>query len=188
MKIVLFLAEGFEEVEALTVVDILRRADIICDMCSLEAKEVVGAHKIKVCADKTIEDIDIAEYDGLVLPGGMPGAENLRNSEFVINAVKKFNEEKKIVAAICAAPIVLGKAEVLEGRDATSYPGYGDEMGNCNYIEKITVKDGNILTSRGPATAIYFGLRLVEILKGKEVANGLKDGMMLKFVEGELSK
>lgn len=183
MKIVLFLADGFEEIEALTVVDVLRRADIICDTCSLNGKSVVGAHKIKVEVDKTIDDIKLDEYAGLVLPGGMPGAENLRQSAFVIDAVKKFNEENKLVAAICAAPIVLGKAKVLDSKNATSYPGYENEMGKCNYIEKITVEDNNIVTSRGPATAIYFALKLVQKLKGKEAADELKDGMMLNFVE-----
>lgn len=188
MKIVLFLAEGFEEVEALTVVDVLRRADIACDTCSLEGKNVIGSHKIKVEADKTIKDITLSEYSGLVLPGGMPGAENLRQSTFVIDAVKKFNAQKKLVAAICAAPIVLGKAEVLNSKNATSYPGYENEMGFCRYLEEINVEDDNIITSRGPATAIYFALRLVEKLKGKEIVDKLKEGMMLNFVEKKLSK
>ncbi|URZ06874.1 DJ-1 family glyoxalase III [Clostridium felsineum] len=186
MKILLFLADGFEEIEALSVVDILRRANIVCDMCSLDNSEVVGAHNIKVFADTNIKQINLKDYDGLVLPGGMPGAEHLKNSEFVINAVKEFNKEKKIVAAICAAPMVLGEAEILDGKKATSYPGFEEKMGRCNYLKEVTVKDDNILTSRGPATAIYFALKLVETLKSKAEVETLKEGMLVNFVEDAL--
>ncbi|WP_234120265.1 DJ-1 family glyoxalase III [Clostridium hydrogenum] len=185
-KILLFLAEGFEEIEALTVVDVLRRADIVCDTCSLQGKNVTGSHKISVEADKLIEEINENEYDGVVIPGGMPGAENLKNSDKVVAIVKKFQAEDKIVAAICAGPIVLGRAEITYGKNITSYPGYEDELGKCNYVEEIVADDDKLITSRGPATAIYFGLKLVEKIKGEAVSNKLKEGMMLNFVENKI--
>ncbi|MFL0250050.1 DJ-1 family glyoxalase III [Clostridium neuense] len=187
-KVLLFLAEGFEEIEALTTVDVLRRAEIVCDTCSLNGESVIGAHGIKVLADKTMDSINEDEYDVVVIPGGMPGAENLRNNSKVVGIVKKFNNEGKVVSAICAGPIVLGRAEVTEGKKVTSYPGYENELGKCNYLEEIAVRDGNVITSRGPATAIYFALELVEKLKGAEVVEKLKEGMLVNFVEHKLKK
>ena len=121
-KVAVMLADGFEEIEALTVVDIIRRANITCDMFSVSSMEVKGAHDIVVKVDKLISE-EVKEYDVIVLPGGMPGATNLRDNEEVIGLVKWFNDNKKIVAAICAAPIVLGKAGIIEGKKVTSYPG-----------------------------------------------------------------
>lgn len=122
-KVAVMLADGFEEIEALTVVDIIRRANITCDMFSVSSMEVKGAHDIVVKVDKLISE-EVKEYDVIVLPGGMPGATNLRDNEEVIGLVKWFNDNKKIVAAICAAPIVLGKAGIIEGKKVTSYPGF----------------------------------------------------------------
>lgn len=187
-KVLLFLAEGFEEIEALTVVDVLRRADIVCDTCSLAYENVTGAHGIKVFADKTMDNVNAEEYNAVVIPGGMPGAENLKNSEKVVSIVKKFNAEGKVVAAICAGPIVLGKAKITEGKKVTSYPGYENELGNCIYLEETAVIDNNVITSRGPATALYFALKLVEKLKGMETVEKLKEGMLLNFVEDAIKK
>ena len=163
-KVAVMLADGFEEIEALTVVDIVRRADITCDMVSISGEEVKGAHGIVTKADKLISDA-IKEYDAIVLPGGMPGAANLRDNNKVIGLVKYFNENNKIVAAICAAPIILGKAEVVEGRNVTSYPGFEDELSKGNYLEEHVVVDGNIITSRGPATAMLFAYKILELLE-----------------------
>ncbi|KOF56420.1 MULTISPECIES: DJ-1 family glyoxalase III [Clostridium] len=185
-KVLLFLAEGFEEIEALTVVDVLRRAEIVCDTCSLNEENVIGAHGIKVFADKTIENINAKNYDAVVIPGGMPGAENLKNSDKVVRIVKDFNDEGKVVSAICAGPIVLGKAKVTDDKKVTSYPGYENELGKCNYLEDIAVMDDNIITSRGPATAIYFALKLVEKLKGIETVEKLKEGMLVNFLESKI--
>lgn len=184
-KILLFLAEGFEEIEALTVVDVLRRADITCDTCTIKDKTVTGSHKIKVLADKTIDEIALDEYDGVVILGGMPGALNLKSSDKVVEIVKKFQGEKKIVSAICAGPIVLGRAEVTSGKSVTSYPGYEKELGNCNYLEEIVVEDGNMITSRGPATALYFAYKLVEKLKGKDIVDKLMEDMMVNFLNSQ---
>ncbi|MCY6369634.1 DJ-1 family glyoxalase III [Clostridium ganghwense] len=182
-KVVIFLAEGFEEIEALTVVDVLRRANISCDTCSLSEKQVKGAHNVLVEADKLISELNINEYDVIVLPGGMPGSTNLKESAQVVKWVKEFNKEGKIVSAICAAPIVLGKAKIVKDKKITSYPGFEEELKEGIYCEELVVEDGNIITSRGPATAAYFALKLVERLVDKNTADTLKEGMLLKFVE-----
>lgn len=184
VNVLLFIAEGFEEIEALTVVDILRRADIRCDMCSINGSYVKGAHDIEVKCDIVIDEIDKNEYGAVVLPGGMPGAKNLKENKKVVEIVKDFYKNNKIVAAICAAPIVLKEADIHSGHKITSYPGFREElMDHCTYMEDVVVEDENIVTSRGPATAIYFGLKLVERINGKNKANNLKEEMLLNFVE-----
>lgn len=185
-KVVVFLAEGFEEIEALTVVDLLRRANVTCDTCSLKEKEVMGAHNITIVADKIIDKLDIIEYDAIILPGGMPGSINLKECEKVVAWVKEFNEKGKLVAAICAAPIVLGQAEIVKGRKVTSYPGFEGELKEAVYCEEVVVEDNNIITSRGPATAIYFALKLIETLVDRNTADMLKKGIMLEFVEDKI--
>lgn len=182
-KIMLCLANGFEEIEALTVVDILRRANITCDMIALKDLNVKGAHNILVNADKTLSDVNANEYDGIVLPGGMPGSTNLRDSDEIIAIVKNFFEEGKLVAAICAAPIVLEKAGIIKNKDVTSYPGsISSESTKYNYKEDIVVRDGNIITSRGPATAMMFGYEILSYLGYSEIAEELKSGMMYKLL------
>ena len=175
-KVAVMLADGFEEIEALTVVDIIRRANITCDMFSISGMEVKGAHDIVVKADKLISE-EVKEYDVIVLPGGMPGATNLRDNEEVIDLVKWFNDNKKIVAAICAAPIVLGKAGIIEGKKVTSYPGFEDELIKGSYLEEHVVVDGNIITSRGPATAMLFAYKILELLQCDKWKN-LSEGML----------
>lgn len=182
-KVVVFLADGFEEIEALTVVDVLRRAKVSCDTCSIHNKSVNGAHNMSVQADKLIEDINPLEYDAVILPGGMPGSTNLRDNEKVIDIVKIFNDNNKIIGAICAAPIVLAKALDLKGRKITSYPGVNNELGDCLYKEELVVEDDNIITSRGPATALYFALKLVEKLTSKDIKEKLKEGMLVNLIE-----
>ena len=180
-KVAVILADGFEEIEALTVVDVLRRAKIECDTISINKIEVTGAHNISVKADSIISD-KLKEYDLIVLPGGMPGSTNLRDNNKVIEIVKYFSENNKLIGAICAAPIVLAKADVIDGRTITSYPGYEEELSKANYIsDKIVVEDGNIITSRGPATALEFSYKLLKKLgvSYKE----LSDGMMYDFLK-----
>jgi len=162
-RVAVLLAEGFEEIEALTVVDIMRRANVSCDMVGIEKLSVIGSHNIEVKCDKVLRD-DINEYDLIVLPGGMPGSVNLKNSEKVINAVKYFNENNKLMGVICAAPIVLAAANIISGRNITSFPGCKEELKGCNYKEDEVVVDGNIITSRGPATAMSFSYKLLEAL------------------------
>jgi 4-methyl-5(b-hydroxyethyl)-thiazole monophosphate biosynthesis len=180
-KVILFLADGFEEIEAITVVDVLRRADIKCDICGLNSINIKGAHGIEVKCDKIFKDISESEYDVVVLPGGMPGAKNLKENSGVVSLVSSFYKQGKIVAAICAAPIVLDEAGIIKGKTITSYPDL--ELGQCNYVEQVVAEDKNIVTSRGPATTIYFALKLVEKLVGNKKADELKSEMMLAFLE-----
>ena len=181
-KVCVLLAEGFEEVEALTVSDIMRRAKVSCDLISIKDKKVTSSHGVTVEADKLLDD-DM-EYDLIVLPGGMPGATNLRDDERVIKILKKQNKEGKLIGAICAAPIVLGKAGLTDGRKITSYPGYEDELPNCDYSEEAVVVDGNIITSRGPATAMAFSYKLLEMLGYSHEVDAIASGMLYKmFIE-----
>ncbi|OOO63655.1 DJ-1 family glyoxalase III [Clostridium tepidum] len=182
MKVLVFIAEGFEEIEALTVVDILKRADIQCDMCSITSnKEVIGAHNISVKADKILEDIKATEYSALVIPGGMPGATNLRDNNKVINLVKEFNKDKKLIAAICAGPIVLSKANIIKGKEVTSYPGFENDLKEGIYKKDLIVQDENIITSRGPSLAINFAFKILENLK-KDSVEKIKEDMLLHLL------
>lgn len=184
-KVAVILANGFEEGEALLVVDILRRAGIYCDIVSIVGTTPVGSHNIMIYADKLIEEVEKEEYDMIVLPGGQPGADHLRDSEEVINWVQDFSKrEDKFIAAICAAPQVLQKAGILEGVKVTSYPSdkYRKLFDKENYVddnrelEEMVLVDGNIITSRGPATTFPFAYKLVEVL-GMD-ADTLKEKML----------
>lgn len=181
-RVCILLAEGFEEIEALTVSDIMRRAEVTCDLVSIGGKQVKSSHGVIVEADKVFEEN--MEYDLVVIPGGMPGAANLRDDERVIKFVKKQNKEGKLLGAICAGPIVLGRAEVTEGKDITSYPGYEDELPNCEYLEEAVVVDKNIITSRGPATAMTFAYKLLEVLGYGNKVEGISSGMLYKMFIG----
>jgi protein deglycase len=174
---VIFLAEGFEEIEALTTVDILRRADIKTDICSVKEEFVRGTHDITVKADIKISELN-EDYDMIILPGGMMGTLNLMGNEKLINLIKNYNKNNKYIAAICAAPKILNKADILSGRIVTSYPGALDNMSGFTYSEEKIVTDGNIITSIGPGTAIEFALRIVDILKGKEIAESLRKDLI----------
>ncbi len=181
-RVCILLAEGFEEIEALTVSDIMRRAEVTCDLVSIGGKQVKSSHGVIVEADKIFEeDMD---YDLVVIPGGMPGATNLRDDDRVIKFVKKQNKEGKLIGAICAGPIVLGRAGLTEGRDITSYPGYEDELPNCEYLEEAVVVDENIITSRGPATAMTFAYKLLETLGYAHKVEGISSGMLYKMFIG----
>ena len=165
-KVAVMLAEGFEEGEALTIVDIIRRANIECHTISTAGEKVRGCHDIVVKADYIISG-DVKEYDMVVLPGGLPGATNLRDDDRVIKLLKEMNEAGKFVCAMCAAPIVLGKAGVLEGKNFTAYVGYEEKIETTgSFKEDSVVVDGNLVTSRGPATAYAFAYKLVDVLGG----------------------
>lgn len=173
-KVAVILANGFEEIEALTVVDVLRRANITCHMVGFEDK-VTGSHAIQVQADHVFNG-DLSNYDVIVLPGGMPGAAHLRDNESLISELQKFEQVGKKVAAICAAPIALNRAGILEGRNFTCYDGVQEQIVDGNYQKETVVVDGNIITSRGPATALAFAYHLVETLG--EDAESLRNGML----------
>lgn len=179
MKVALFLAHGFEEVEALTVVDYLRRMDIVVDMVSIEEEKVEGAHGVVVLADKLIGGLeDLEAYDGAVIPGGLPGATNLKEDQRVIDIIKNMDERGKLVAAICAGPIVLERAGLIDGKKVTSYPGFEEELKNSIYEEKPVVIDHNIITSRGPALAVDFAKEIIRYLLGDEKAEELKKDIL----------
>lgn len=173
-----FLAEGFEEIEGLTVVDILRRAGIdVVTISVMGQKEVCGSHKITVLADALFEEVNFEEYEGIVLPGGMPGTTNLGGHSGVNQIIKSFAEQGKLVAAICAAPSVLGQAGILEGKKAACYPGFEDKLTRAEVTFEEVAEDGNVITSRGMGTAIPFGLRLTAYFtteqKAKELAEAI---------------
>ncbi len=169
MKILVPLAEGFEEIEAVNVIDILRRADVEVVTAGLKEGLVEGSHKIKVLPDTILDKIDYRDFDGLVLPGGAPGFVNLGNDERILKMAREMDEKGKVVAAICAAPSVLIKAGVLQGRKATVSPSGKAQVQACaNFSEERVVVDGNLVTSRSPGTALEFALKLVEVLAGEE--------------------
>lgn len=186
MRILELLADGNETIELLTVVDYLRRADIKIDMVSTTGDiNLRTSHGIKYQADYRLEDIDPNDYDGVYVPGGTEGAESLRDNEKVIEIVKDFNKKGKLIAAICAGPIVLDKAGVLEDKKATSFPTIKEELNNVGeYIEdELVVTDGNITTSRGAALTNYLALRLIEIIKGEDSKEEVKYGVQHSAVE-----
>ncbi len=176
----LLLADGFEEVEALAIVDVLRRAEIEVVIAGLHGGHVTSARKVKVIPDTTIDTVRAEHFDVVVLPGGRPGADNLNADPRVKELIRSFSGNGKLTAAICAAPYVLANAGVLDGRHATAYPTYRERLGSAVYEEKTVVEDGNVLTSRGPGTALCFGLALVEKLMGKEKARTIREAMLVK--------
>ena len=162
-KLGIFLANGCEEIEALTVVDVARRAGIEVTMISISAElQVTGAHNICFLAEVTVKEADFDTLDGIVLPGGMPGTIHLGESNYVQEVIRKFASEGKLVSAICAAPSVLGKAGLLENKSATCYPGFEEQLLGAIATTDSVVVAGNIITSRSMATAIAFSLATAE--------------------------
>ena len=177
------LAEGFEEVEAMTIVDLLRRADIDTETVSVTGHlPVTGAHGIKVVADILFEDAVYGSCELIVLPGGLPGATNLAAHDGLREKILSFHNQGKKLAAICAAPIVLGRAGVLVGKKATCYPSFENELKGAELSEDPVVSDGGVFTSRGPATAMAFALAIIEELKEKEAADKVAAGLLLKVM------
>ncbi len=179
-KVVIALADGFEEVEAISIVDVLRRAEVEVVLAGLHDGPVVSARKVKVIPDRNIDSVRADDYDMIVLPGGQPGSDNLNADERVKRLVKEFYQKGKIVGAICAAPYVLADTGIIEGKKVTSYPTYRERLGDVVYQEEIVVEDGNVLTSRGPGTALCFGLAIVERLVGREKAQTIQESMLLR--------
>ena len=178
-KVYVFLAEGFEEIEGLTVVDLLRRAKIETEMVSImEGKQIKGSHGIKVTADRMFEDVDFSDADLLVLPGGMPGTLNLGNHEGLCELLKKHYAENKMIAAICAAPSVFGQLGFLNGRIATCYPGFENKLEGAIVCATKVAVDGNVTTSKGLGTAIDFSLKLIEQLVDQQTALEISQGIM----------
>ena len=180
-KVYVFVADGFEEVEGLAVVDLLRRAGIETIMVSVsETTEILGSHGIVVSADKVFEEVGFEDVDMLVLPGGTTGVRNLRKHEGLCTVLHEYHEQGKMIAAICAAPTLLEELGILEGKNATCYRSLKDELVSCKYVDANVVKDENVITSQGFGTAIDLGLALVEHFNGTEAASKLQYDVMYK--------
>jgi len=172
-KVLVLLSPGFEEIEAVTIIDILRRGEIEVVVAGLEKENVTGSHNISINCDIFYKDVKINDFDFLILPGGQPGTNNLKSNPVVIEWLQMFNKENKIIGAICAAPNVLKEASIVDRVKITSYPAEKDNFESKYYSEQNVVKDKNIITSRGVGTAIDFALELVNNIKGKNVRDEL---------------
>ncbi len=178
-KTAIFMANGCEEIEGLTVVDLLRRAGLDVTMVSInETASITGSHGITFLADAVFDSVNFDEYDAIVLPGGMPGTLNLGKHEGVCQQIKNFASHEKLICAICAAPSVLGAAGILENRHAACHPGFEDKLTGAVISEDPVVTDGNLITSRGMGTAIAFGLAIVKHFKGDEAVDDLKQKLV----------
>lgn len=178
-KIAVFFAEGYEEIEALTVVDLCRRAGLETLMVGVtDDKCVTGSHKIPVLMDMGILDVDFASLDMIVLPGGMPGTKNLEACEVLMEQVDTFYAKGKGVAAICAAPSVLGHRGILKGKKACCYPGFEEHLDGAEVTKNSVEVVDNVITSRGMGCAINFGLAIVEKYEGAEAAKKLANGII----------
>lgn len=178
-KIAVFFAEGYEEIEALAVVDVCRRLKLEIDMVSItDEKTVTGSHGIVVGMDKLFGEIDCAEYDMLVLPGGMPGTRNLEAYEPLMEQIDAFYEKGKYIGAICAAPSVFGHRGILKGRKACCYPGFESHLEGAEVTVGPVEIDGHVVTSRGMGTAIEFGLTIAGLFVDKEQVDALAQGII----------
>ena len=174
-----FLATGFEEVEALAPVDILRRGGVEIKTVSVTGDLVVeSAHGVGIRADLLFDEADLASADLLMLPGGLPGATNLNAHEGLRRALTEHNAKGRRIAAICAAPLVLGGLGLLEGRRATCYPGFEKYMTGASYTAELFTTDGNITTGRGPAAVLPYSYAILEQLAGADTAKAVRDGMI----------
>jgi 4-methyl-5(b-hydroxyethyl)-thiazole monophosphate biosynthesis len=178
-RVAVILADGFEEVEAIAIVDVLRRAGIDTVIAGLHEGPVTSARMVRVLPDTVIDTVKEEDFDMIVLPGGQPGSDNLNADARVKDLIRGFSQKGKLTGAICAAPYVLANAGVLRGKRATSYPSYKDRLGNAVYEEKAVVIDGPVLTSRGAGTALSFGLAIVETLVGREKSEKIRDAMLI---------
>lgn len=180
-KIGIFMADGCEEIEGLTVVDIVRRAKMEIVMISITGKrEVTSSHQVTFLTDALAAEVDYDTLDGIVLPGGMPGTLNLQADETVNKVIRQFAAEGRLVCAICAAPSVLGAAGILEGKCATCHPGFEEKLTGARVEEKEVVVDGNVITSRGMGTAIPFALEIVRYFADDETVEQVRKGLVYR--------
>ena len=181
-RVAVLMAEGFEEGETITIVDLLRRANIECHTFSFQDGFVKGMHNMYVKADRIFSE-DIKNYDMLVLPGGRPGGENLRMNPKVIEMVQYFNQENKYLAAMCSGTVVLSEADVIKGKKVTGYTGYENKLKDAIFIHEVAVKDQNIITSQGPATPYPFAFKIIETF-GKDTTE-MRQRLMYDFAGGK---
>ena len=180
-NIFVFLAEGFEEIEALTPVDVLRRAGLsVLTVSVMDEQIVAGAHGVPVLADKMFAEINPEDAEMILLPGGLPGATNLDAHEGLGQMIQDFAKEEKPLAAICAAPLVFGNRGLLQGKKATCYPGFETYLQGAEYTAALVEKDGNFITGKGPGAAMEFAFAIVEKYCGIDKVNELKQGMMIQ--------
>ena len=180
MKVAVFLAKGFEETEAVATIDVLRRAGIeVITVSVSENVKVESTHSMTICADLLFEEVDFSQTDMIVLPGGMPGTLNLDKHDGLKSEILDFNEKGKYIAAICAAPLILGKLGILDGREATCFPGYENNLIGAKLSTKGVVVDNNIITGCAVACVFDFALKLVKILAGQDVADAVAEKMLL---------
>lgn len=174
-KIFVMLAEGFEEIEVVTPVDLLRRAGVECKLISiLDTLQVRGAHGIGFHADMLFHECDWDTADGILLPGGMPGTTNLQQHEGLYHVLKKFDHERKYLCAICAAPMILGSMGILSGKKCTIFPGMEHHLLGAKVSLEDVCVDGHIITSRAPGTAMAFALELIEVFAGARKKETIK--------------
>jgi 4-methyl-5(b-hydroxyethyl)-thiazole monophosphate biosynthesis len=179
ISVLCILADGFEEIEAITVIDLLRRAHIQITVAGLTERWVTGSHQIRIECDCELNETDVNSFSHLFLPGGQPGTDNLKQNPAILELIRKFDQAEKGISAICAAPTVLAKAGILDHkRSVTSYPTERHHFNNDSYSEKNVVQDGHVITSRGVGTAIEFALYLVEVLKDKKTRLDLAERIL----------
>jgi len=179
-KLGIFMANGCEEIEGLAVVDVVRRAGLDIDMISIsDERKVTGSHQIVFEADLIKKEAVFSDYDGIILPGGMPGTLNLKADETVQKVIREFDKADKLVAAICAAPSILGEANLLQGMQATCHPGFEETLLGASSKEEPVVTDGHFITSRGMGTAVLFGLEIVRYFEGDEAVAKLRKGIAI---------
>jgi 4-methyl-5(b-hydroxyethyl)-thiazole monophosphate biosynthesis len=178
-KVLVPIADGIEEIEAVCIIDVLRRADASVTVASVDKLQITASRGVKLVADKLLADCTDEFYDLIALPGGMPGAEHLRDSMELVNMLKNQRREGRLYGAICASPAVVFQHHgLLEGRQATTHPGFADRLDSLESVESRVVLDGNCITSRGPGTALEFALKLVELLFGKQKAEEVARPML----------
>ncbi len=178
--ILVHLATGFEETEAVTIIDVLRRANLNVSTVSLtDKRKVTGAHNISIEADQLYDETDYARAAMIILPGGMPGTTNLMNHQGLAGQLILFNQEKRWIGAICAAPIILGSLGFLLGKKAVCYPGFESRLTGANVLQVPAVVDEHLVTGRGVGTALDFSLLIVRLLKGDAVAAELRTSLVI---------
>lgn len=171
----IFFADGFEEVEAIATMDVLRRAGIETVSVGIGSKTITGAHNIPVICDTTADKIEFNNsVDGIILPGGMPGTTNLMNSFIVNDFIDLCYKNGKIICAICAAPMILGRKGLLNNREAVCFPGFEDELKGAVISEKFVCNSNGIITAKGMGSAVNFGLEIISEIKGKEISEKIK--------------
>lgn len=176
----LFLADGFEEIEALSTIDILRRCNLEVQTVSITGKRLIhGAHNIPIMVDSLFRYSGVSESECIILPGGMPGAKNLLAYEGLRKALVNHNRAGRLIAAICAAPMVLGQLNILEGKNATCYPGFEKYLNGANISEALVEEDDNIITGRGPASAVPFAFAIAQRFVPQEVAKKVAEDMLM---------